>query len=221
MPSKKKKFPFTLVSSRKSKPPMSEMSGVYRGPAPLPTKPAPGEELPYPLNHAAEADTGSGEGPEPSAMFLDVYAGPPMPPPVAEEDAEKPADTPTEEPEAAPEKKPRPASPMVCVYAGPEYFARKAKPLPPQDTPMMCVYAGPDYFAGRQPKSVADLQAETSGLGFPGVSAPAEPPKEEPQLPSAEVPAAPRRSKFCAECGAPYGDAEVCPACGLPRPEKP
>lgn len=40
---------------------------------------------------------------------------------------------------------------IKCVYAGPEYFERKAKEKvekepEPDDTPIECVYAGPEYF---------------------------------------------------------------------------
>ena len=236
MKGKKKKLRFTRVYAGPEKLPRDVMNGVYRGPAPEPAAPEPADNdpsaLPYPLSHA-ESDGRTREDP---AMFLDVYAGPPMPEEQIRDDKGAPAEAtaePADDPDGlTPEEKATVAriekeareTPMMCVYAGPEYFERQSKPLPPPPTPMMMVYAGPDYFANRRQKSATEYSIDASnlGLGTPVMTPPT--PGETLRAPrpgdTDPQPAVPRRPKFCPECGAPYGDAEVCPVCGRPRPEK-
>ena len=72
-----------------------------------------------------------------------------------------------------------------CVYAGPEYFARKAKENEaenrpePDPEPIECVYAGPEFF---EPDHVEEIKEE------PAPEATAEPEKTEEEKPDPKKP---------------------------------
>lgn len=78
------------------------------------------------------------------AEFEDVYAGPGM-----MDEIDTP-EGPEQEPEApiSPKKRPDPdRGPIRCVYAGPEYFAKRNHPEEPV---FEAVYAGPDMMDGTE-----------------------------------------------------------------------
>lgn len=130
--------------------------------------------------------------------------------------------------------------PIECVYAGPDFFARKR---PPKNEPMGAVYAGPDYFASRNPTDGDPMSGvyagpmgmgQGMGMGFtpPPVVDDGLPPqvmgivpasipfenKEEREANKVKCPGCgyrvPQGMKFCPECGSEIVCEPKCPECG-------
>jgi len=106
---------------------------------------------------------------------------------------------------AAPKK-----PPMGCVYAGPEYFANKAKQQGPEDlgnddTPMAAVYAGPDFF--EDDRNFTDPGNVISLLYAAPVRMPVTDDEEIVEGETITCPMCssqmPSELRFCTECGAP------------------